>query len=592
MISITQLQEIPSKSMILLVGPPGSGKSTFCQQAALQSLAMDKPIIFVTTEYGPSEAERALKERGLREVEPGLLNFVNAYHETVGLSVSDRPDTVHAHCEDLSSIGIAISKLSERIGRKGVLLVFDSLTSPYLFSGSEVLRFIRMTLSGFAAEGNAVLTCIDEGCGRPEDLVAMMSLSDGVMKMSIEEDKQLLEVVKHPEVKPTRVKIPTGVKPTGVKFAFDFKVFDLSMGKQCYDAVMQGDFEWMRKEVGDSVNLFWPNLVTWSGMLWDPKRFPTMKYELDKLDGTMAREMIQFFPWHMRLMFKFMPKDLNKVNTMKKYFEMQAPWTEAERSGIIEYLEDRSKQDEHYFRVCESYACWGFENLGAPMALNYFAACTAGSCKGFESMKGLERDWNVVETKCIGMGDPYCEFKLVPGEIAELRDGLEKDSTFVERIHNRMMERLKGFLLEGKPLVERPKLGSDIHLHAVTHAMGFTQLADERYQMALRMGGAKAGKEVGGHLMEAGIREDAAVNRVLNLLEHCKVGKVTADETIKIDGNCESIFSKFLTIKFKETSCYFTTGFLNGFFYAVKNQHVKETKCIAMGDPYCEWEFR
>jgi hypothetical protein len=30
----------------------------------------------------------------------------------------------------------------------------------------------------------------------------------------------------------------------------------------------------------------------------------------------------------------------------------------------------------------------------------------------------------------------------------------------------------------------------------------------------------------------------------------------------------------------------------NGFFSAVKNQHVKETKCIAMGDPYCEWEFR
>ena len=31
--------------------------------------------------------------------------------------------------------------------------------------------------------------------------------------------------------------------------------------------------------------------------------------------------------------------------------------------------------------------------------------------------------------------------------------------------------------------------------------------------------------------------------------------------------------------------------FLNGFFTAVKNQHVKETKCIAMGDPFCEWEF-
>ena len=592
MVSLAQLQEVPPKSMILVVGPPGAGKSTFCQQAALQSLAMDRPIIFVTTEYGPSEAEKALKERGLREIKPDLLTFVNVYHETVGLRVSDRPDTVHAHCEDLSSIGIAISKLSERIGRKGVLLVFDSLTSPYLFSGSEVLRFMRMTLSGFAAEGNAVLACFDEGCGKSEDLVAMMSLSNGVIKIEKEKDKQLLDVVKHPKVRPIRIEVATEPKPTGVKFAFDFKIMDPRMGKQCYEAVMQGNLKWLRKEVGDFVNLFWPNLVMWSGMLWDSKKFPTMKYELDKLDGTMAKEMIQFFPWHMKLLFKLMPKDLNKVNNMKRYFKIQAPWSEAERSSIIEYLEDRSKPNEHYFRAYESYACWGFENLGAQMALNYFAACAAGSCKGFESMKGLERDWNVVETKCIGLGDSYCEFKLVPEEIAELRDTLEKDSAFVERIHNLLMQRLMGFLLHGKPLVERPKLGSDIHLHAVTHAMGFPQLAGERYQMALRMGGAKAGKEVGEHLMEAGIRGDEAVNRVLHLLEHCKVGKVTADETIKINGNCESIFAKFLTIKFEEPSCYFTTGFLNGFFSAIKNQHVKETKCIAMGDPYCEWEFR
>ena len=87
--------------MILLVGPPGSGKSTFCQQAILKGLAIDKPIIYVTTERGPSKAEAALKERGLAHVEPGLLGFVDAYNETVGVSVSDRPDTVYADCNDL-----------------------------------------------------------------------------------------------------------------------------------------------------------------------------------------------------------------------------------------------------------------------------------------------------------------------------------------------------------------------------------------------------------------------------------------------------------------------------------------------------------
>jgi KaiC/GvpD/RAD55 family RecA-like ATPase len=147
LVFLAKIQEIPFENMILLVGPTGAGKSTFCQQVTLRSLAEDRPTIFVTTEYGPAQAEIALKERGLREVKPDLLNYVNVYHETVGLSVADRPDTIHAHCDDLSSIDVAISKLQERIGKKGVLLIFDSLTSPYLFSGPEILRFMRMTLS-------------------------------------------------------------------------------------------------------------------------------------------------------------------------------------------------------------------------------------------------------------------------------------------------------------------------------------------------------------------------------------------------------------------------------------------------------------
>jgi predicted hydrocarbon binding protein len=111
--------------------------------------------------------------------------------------------------------------------------------------------------------------------------------------------------------------------------------------------------------------------------------------------------------------------------------------------------------------------------------------------------------------------------------------------------------------------------------------------------MALRMGGAKAGKEVGEHLMDAGISNDEAVKRVLHLLEYCKVGKVSMGETIKIWENFEIlIWTMFMTSKSEEPLCFFTTGFLNGFFSTVKNQHVKETRCIAMGNPYCEWEFR
>jgi predicted hydrocarbon binding protein/KaiC/GvpD/RAD55 family RecA-like ATPase len=586
MVSLAQLQEIPPKSMILLVGAPGSGKSTFCQQVALKSMTMDRPIIYVTTEYGPSDAEMALREHGLHEAEPGLLNFVDAYNETVGVSVSDRSDTFYADCNDLSSIDIAISKLQERIGKKGVLLVFDSLTSPYLFSGSEILRFMRQTLSRFAASGNSVLGCIDEGCGKSEDVVAVMTLSNGVIKTELREGKKVLNVVKHPRLEPTKIEVPVTIRPRVISSCFDTEYV-----RREAEMAALGVKVTLRPGVGDYVNIGWRDLIFWSGMLWDPKRFPTMMYELTKYSEDPTNydfDMVSLFPWYKKLLFKlFFPKNFSRVKDVKKMFERtwKSLYTEW-RIATAEYLDGISKTDEHYVRGYEHYECWGFENVGASLGIMK-TAMMAGSFKGMEELLGgTERDWNAVETKCIGLGDPYCEVKFVPGETEELKGSLEKNSSVIERVHDRLMEHFLGFLLHKKPLMERPTLGNSVHIHEIQHVTA-APLVNERLQMVFSMGGARAGKMLGERLLESGLREQDAVKCVVNLMEHCKVGKITLGETIKMQENCERF-----RIKTEQPSCYFTTGFLNGFFSAVKNQHVKETKCIAMGDPYCEWEFR
>jgi predicted hydrocarbon binding protein/KaiC/GvpD/RAD55 family RecA-like ATPase len=585
MVSLAQLQEIPSRNLILLVGPPGSGKTTFCEQTILKSLAMDRPIIYVVTEYGPLEAEKALKEQGLSKVEPGILNYVDAYTQTVGVAFSDKLDTVYADCNDLSSIDIAISKLTERIG-KNILLVFDSLTSPYLFSGAEVLRFMRQTLSRFAASGNAVLGCMDEGCGKSEDLVAMMTLSNGVIKVEMRKEKKVLNVVKHPRIGPTEIEVPVALRPRVIS-----SYYDTEMVKKEIEMAMRGMKVTLRPEVGDYVNIAWRDLIFWSGTLWDPKRFPVMMYELSKFSEDPSNydiDLTSFLPWHMKLFWKsFMPKNFSKVKDMRKVFERGfKPQYIQWRISTVEYVDGISKTDEHYIRGYEHYECWGFENVGASLGLMK-TALMAGSFKGIEkNLGGTERDWNAVETKCIGLGDPYCEVKFVPGKIEDLGDSLEKDSSVIERIHDRLMNHLMGFLLNGKPLMERPTWGSGVHIHEIQHVTA-APLVNERLQMVFSMGGVRAGKILGESLLESGIKEQDAVKLVVNLMDHCNVGKITLDETIKIKENCERF-----GIKTEQPSCYFTTGFLNGFFSTIKNMHVKETKCIAMGDPYCEWEFR
>ena len=139
-------------------------------------------------------------------------------------------------------------------------------------------------------------------------------------------------------------------------------------------------------------------------MLWDPKGFPKMIYEFNKEEASMPgvmrkhKELLKMLPWRTRLLVKvmyyfqalglFLPKDFSKVKDMKKLVSLKGPTyfnyvIPFERSGILEYLEDTSKTDEHYFRMYESSDCWGLENVGAPIA-SHIPPVIAGNCGGIE----------------------------------------------------------------------------------------------------------------------------------------------------------------------------------------------------------------
>jgi len=79
--SLAEIQEVPKENLILLVGPPGAGKSTFCHQMVLNSIATERPIIFVTTEQTPSVIIKLLREKGMGEPTPATLSFVDAFTE-------------------------------------------------------------------------------------------------------------------------------------------------------------------------------------------------------------------------------------------------------------------------------------------------------------------------------------------------------------------------------------------------------------------------------------------------------------------------------------------------------------------------------
>ncbi|MHA1982894.1 MAG: V4R domain-containing protein [Candidatus Hodarchaeales archaeon] len=590
MITLSQIQEFPSKNMILLVGPPGAGKSAFCEQAVLQSLSIDRPIIFVTTEYDPSEVKKVLRERGLGEIEPGLLSFIDAYNETVGLSVSDRSDTVYADCNDLSSIDIAISKLQDRIGKNSILLVFDSLTSPYLFSGSEILRFMKQTLSRFAAKGNAVIACIDEGCGKQEDLVAMMSQAHGIFKIEMEEDQRILNMIKHPKMEATKLPFSVERAPRTIPYEINLDIMHkFGDGKA---TSFESLARWKsRKKLKDGVDILWYQIVFWGGLHWDPERFPSLLYNMTKDQMVLVFKDLStggrgrwYSRWFMRRLYSFMKPKNFSVKYIKKLIQRTDWQLKSAKIYRMEYLDEISRDDEHHIRKGESPISWGFPKVDASLCF-HDAAEFAGI---FTALDREGRDWNTVEYSCMGNGDPYCEIKVVPEKSSEFQNFLKMvDATKLEKINEHFKDRILDIVLRGKRLPERPTLGNQMHYHEIIEDTSLLATYSERYKVALRLAGANSGRKMAELLLDNGVKEAQATKHLIDFFQYTNAGRLAVDETVRIEENCESY-----GLQVGQSLCFFTTSFLNGFFSNVKNQHLKETKCQAAGDSYCEWEFR
>jgi KaiC/GvpD/RAD55 family RecA-like ATPase len=148
-------------------------------------------VIFITTERTSRDLLASLRQRGLGETKPQTLAIVDAYTQTVGLACSPAGNTLCANCADLNSLSMAVTKLQGRLNGKGTWLVFDSLTSPNLFSGLKVVKFIQHFLAKYALEGNAVVVAMDEGCGQEGDLGAMMSIADGIVRLEMMHNRQV-----------------------------------------------------------------------------------------------------------------------------------------------------------------------------------------------------------------------------------------------------------------------------------------------------------------------------------------------------------------------------------------------------------------
>jgi KaiC/GvpD/RAD55 family RecA-like ATPase len=186
-------QNIPEGSNILLVGPPGAGKTIFCESLAYSSLLHGTSCLYVATDRAPIDIRNDFGRLGTdisgMESEKKIA-FVDGYGWLTGKSdEAFRIENLANLTELIIIIEKALNYLNDR-----VFLVFDSL-SPLSVHNPEidVIKFLQSLSARMRNWKGTGIYTLQAGVHSDRFYNALAFLMDGVFEMKTEEKEKTVK---------------------------------------------------------------------------------------------------------------------------------------------------------------------------------------------------------------------------------------------------------------------------------------------------------------------------------------------------------------------------------------------------------------
>lgn len=172
----------------MLVGPLGSGKTTYAEAFLAEGIAQGFPAVFVTTDVSPRVIRNDMSRHGwsteIQEASSEFV-FIDGYSERMGAPKSGSARSL-AKVDDISELGIVLSEVLEDLVVARV--VVDSLSTLILHGNEVTMPRAVQRLSGRVTQSShSIMYILEDGVHEEKTYATFSYLADAVLRFRISE---------------------------------------------------------------------------------------------------------------------------------------------------------------------------------------------------------------------------------------------------------------------------------------------------------------------------------------------------------------------------------------------------------------------
>ena len=172
----------------MLVGPLGSGKTTYAEAFLAEGIELGFPAVFVTTDVSPRVIRNDMSRHGwvIEEQEAsGQFVFIDGYSERMGAQKSASARSL-TKVDDISELGIVLSEVLEELVVARV--VVDSLSTLILHSSPTTMPQAVQRMSGRVTQSShSIMYILEEGVHEEKTYATFSYLADAVLRFRIDD---------------------------------------------------------------------------------------------------------------------------------------------------------------------------------------------------------------------------------------------------------------------------------------------------------------------------------------------------------------------------------------------------------------------